>query len=262
MPTLLDVQNTFADAVFRAAPEHAAGFCAGEASAVQERLAIYRETAFGVLTTALCLTYPAVCRIVGENLFTAAAEHFIAQSPPALGYLNDYGAGFDDFLVDFPPAASISYLTEMARLEWAVNGALYAADAMPMPHSRLSELGALRHEHVRLVPHPSLRLLSATFPVEKLWRAVLDDDEAAYSHFDFSAGSRWLAISRTGKRVEVATLPESDWRFVSALADGLPLDRALAAFAPEDGAAALAGHFANGLFVDFTDLYQRETPDV
>ncbi len=262
MPTLLETQSAFRDAILLAAPERAATLCAGEDDAAHERLAIYRDTALGVLTGALRLTYPAVCRIVGVEFFDAAAELFIAQSPPGCGYLNVYGAGFGEFLAAFPPATSLCYLPEVAALEWAVNGALHAADAVPMPLFRLTDLGALGHEHVRLKSHPSLRLLTASFPAERLWRAVLDDDEAALSHFDFAVGPRWLLVSRTQSGVEIIAQPETEWHLTRALADGMPLDRALAKFTPENPARVLAAHFASGRFIDFSTMQATETPDV
>ena len=262
MPTLLETQSIFFDTVLRAMPAQAAAFIAGDDETAPERLAVYRDTALGVLTTALRLTYPAVCRIVGEEFLEAAAEIFIAQAPPVSAYLNDYGAGFADFLAAFPPARPLSYLPAMAALEWAVNGALHALDAGSMSAARLSALSGLGHEHVRLVPHPSLRFLSATFPVELLWRAVLDDDDAALESFDFGAGQRWFLISRTKAHVEVVALSEVDWRFAKALAEGASLEQALNDTKPDDPAALLGAHFASGRFTDFTIAPSTENSDV
>ena len=262
MLPLLETQCAFGAAIFSATPGDAAAFIAGDGDAAHERLAVYRDTALGVLTTALRLTYPAVCRIVGEEFFEAAAEIFIAQAPPVSAYLNDYGASFADFLAAFPPARSLSYLPAMAALEWAVNGALHALDAGPMSAARLSTLAGLGHEQVRFVPHPSLRFLSTTFPGELLWRAVLDDDDTTLENFDFNAGQRWLLVSRTKAHVEIAALPEAEWHFAKALAEGKSLEWALNDAKPDDPAAFLGAHFANGRFIDFIDVPSTEYSDV
>ena len=262
MPALLETQCAIGAAIFSVTPGDAAAFIAGGGDAAHERLAVYRDTMLSVLTTALRLTYPAVCRIVGEEFFEAAAEIFIVQSPPASAYLNDYGAGFADFLAAFPPARPLSYLPEMTALEWAINCALHAPDAGTMSAARLSALAGLGHEQVRLVPHPSLQFLSATFPVELLWRAVLDDDDTALENFDFNAGRRWLLVSRTKAHVEIAALPEAEWHFAKALAEGKSLERALNDAKPDDPVALLGAYFAGGHFTDFIDAPSTEYSNV
>src|SRR5260370_23822662 len=90
-----------------------------------DRLSIYRNTLYGTLTNALRLSYPAVHRLVGAEFFEASAQKFIEDEPPRGAYLDDYGAGFPDFLARFPAAASVPYLPDVARLEWAVSRALH-----------------------------------------------------------------------------------------------------------------------------------------
>src|SRR6516165_909152 len=90
------------------------------------RLEVYRNTFAGVLVNALRLSYPAVQKLVGEAFFEGAARAFIAGHPPASACLDDYGAAFPEFLAAFSPASSLAYLSDVARLEWAVCRALHA----------------------------------------------------------------------------------------------------------------------------------------
>src|SRR6266540_1152692 len=62
----------------------------GESSA--RRFGVYRNNVLVSLTEALRETYPAVCRIVGDEFFRAMARMYVLASPPASPVLLDYGA--------------------------------------------------------------------------------------------------------------------------------------------------------------------------
>ena len=61
-----------------------------------------------------------------------AVEDDSLAHPSRSGDLNDYGEDFADFLADYPHARELSYLPDVARLEWLVQIVYYAADA-PTP---------------------------------------------------------------------------------------------------------------------------------
>ena len=54
---------------------------------------------------------------------------------------------FPEFLARFPPAASLAYIADVARLEWAVNRALHAPDAAPLDVARLADRAGGRGPH-------------------------------------------------------------------------------------------------------------------
>ena len=56
---------------------------------------------------------------------------FIARHPPQSPALVEFGGAFALFLAAFEPAGSLSYLTDIARMEWARHAAYHAADAAP-----------------------------------------------------------------------------------------------------------------------------------
>src|SRR5258708_14100720 len=116
-----------------------------------DRIDIYRNTFVTGVTKALRLTYPAVHRLVGAEFFEGAAGHFIAQHPPRAAYLDEYGEEFPDFLARFRPAASLAYLADVARLEWAVSRAIHAADIEPLDLTRLAALPPEDQPRVRFV---------------------------------------------------------------------------------------------------------------
>jgi len=237
MPALRELQSTFARALLDGA--------AGEDASEPQRMAIYRQTALSALSNALSLTFPAVQRLVGAGFFDTAAQEFIRSHPPVSACLNDYGRGFAEFLPQFPHAAGLAYLADVARLEWAVNCALHAPDAAPLDLAALAALAPAQMAAVRFVPHPSIAVLSLDTPADAIWRAVLDQDEAAMRAIDPRAGPVWLLIERCETGIHVRRMDSAGWRETQGLFAGEPLHALLG----EGLDALLANHLASGRFI-------------
>jgi len=231
------------------APSLGDALLAGEDSAL--RLAIYRNTCLSALVNALRLSFPAVQRLVGADFFEAAAREFVRSSPPASAYLNDYGAGFPGFLSQFPPAAGLAYLGDVAQLEWAVNRALHAADAQRLDLTRLASLDEPALSRVSFTAHPALNLLRLESPADAIWRAVLDQNDAAMAAIDPAGGPVHLLIERGAAGVQVRRLGAAAWDFTARLCTGTPLYAVLADGPHDDADAWLAEHLSAGRLVQF-----------
>lgn len=216
-----------------------------------DRLNIYRNTFVTGVTKALRLSYPVVHRLVGTDFFEGAADIFIMRHPPRAAHLNEYGAAFSDFLRDFRPAASLAYLADVARLEWAVNRAIHAVDIEPLALARLEALPLEDRGRICFVPHPSISLVLADCPVDVIWQGVLSGDDAALAAVDLGAGPVHLLVERGPTGVEVSRLRADDWYLAAALCEHRPLADV---FAQTDGIGAeaqLAAHLVAGRFIDF-----------
>jgi hypothetical protein len=242
-------------AVYRSLVAHddrdAAAYIRADGLAAADRLSIYRNTLLGTLTNALRLSYPAVHHLVGADFFRAAAEKFVEGQPPRGAYLDEYGAAFPDYLAQFPAAASVPYLSDVARLEWAVSCALHAPDATPLDVTALREVAEDNHDRVRFVPHPSVHMTRANFPADTIWRAVLDHDDAALGAIDLDNAPLWLLVQRLPIGIDVRRLNEAAWRCTSALCAGRPLEVAIEGASAIDVATLLAEHLAAGRFIAF-----------
>jgi hypothetical protein len=225
-----------------------------------DRLSIYRNTSRRTLTNTLRLAYPAVLRLVGEDFFVAAADAFIAGEPPHTGWLDLYGAAFPYFLNGFAPARTLSYLSDVARLEWTIVRAAHAADAAPLAPAQLAALAASDHARLRFVPHPSIGLLASRYPVDAIWRAVLARDDGALAAIDLSSGPVWLLIDGRAN-IEVTRLDEQRWQFAATLLAGQILSAAIEGIDnPDDAAPWLAEHLAAGHFAGFALSGTERTP--
>jgi len=217
----------------------------------QDRLDIYRNTFLLSLTKALQLCFPVVQRLVGEDFFEGAAQIFITEHPPRAAWLDQYGGEFPDFLRLFAPATSVTYLGDVAELEWAVNCVLHAPDAAPLDVATLSAIDPEDQNRICFVASPSIRLLYLGHPVDDVWRAVLAGDDDALRNVDIDAGLVHMVVERRATGVEVLRSNELAWRFLSELCSGQTFETAIDRIENFDSAAELAEHLALGRFSGF-----------
>lgn len=243
-------------------PAAAAGAVALEHGlGAEARLAIYRHHIFATLTDVLKATYPVVCRLVDERFFAYAADQYIRRRPPAGPCLFEYGEGLADFLATFAPCRGLTYLPDVARLEWAMNVAEHADDVVPLDDRALRSVVAADTPRVRFAFDPSLTLLQSSWPIDRIWRA--NQPEAADSTVDLAAGGVRLEVRRAGDDVVFRSLEPAPWAFRSALAAGRALETAAAAGLALDPGFDLAGAFrtllADGVLTAFI-LSPKESP--
>jgi len=255
-PSLLELQRALHRAIVCEDDAALVGAIATDALAIPNAIAIYRNTVRWTLTRALCLSYPAVNRLVGTEFFEGAVDAFLQRHWPVSACLNDFGGDFAAFLESFAPAAELSYLPDVAQLEWAVHQALHAPEATALELERLQQLNDVQRGAVCFVAHPSLRLVAVQTPADSIWRAVLERDEQKLTSIDTTVGPAWLVVQRAPDGgAEVSSVPESEWRLLEALSSGVRLEQALLSFCDASPGVdidhALAQLLALGRFTDF-----------
>ncbi len=252
MPSLRELQDAVRRSIVDRDDVDAMAHVVADGIAQQERLSIYRNTFAQTLIRALRLSYPAVDRLVGVEFFDAAAREFIAQQPPRSSYLDEFGGDFVAFLRRFAPAASVPYLPDVARLEWAVSRSLHAADARALTIASLRSVDAADYARICFVPHPSVSMVRTDYPADLIWHTVLMDDDAALAAIDLSGGPVCLMVQRKISGVEVDRVDGTVWRFARALCSGYPLGSTLDDSPDIDATTALAGLLTQGCFAGFS----------
>ena len=260
MLSLREVQNAIRRSVVLRDDSDAAAYIVDDGLPAERRLAVYRNTFDGSLTRALRLSFPAIHRLVGAEFFEAATQSFVHEQPPHSAWLDEYGAGFAESLARFPPAASLAYLRDVARLEWAVNRALHAPDVEPLEVALLSALSPADHERVCFVAHPSVGVLELAYPADVIWRAVLAQDDAALAAIDLASGPVWLIVERAASGIDVTRVGGQAWRFTADLLAGQPLGIALEAAEDIDAPSLLADHLKAGRFSAFNLAHPAAMP--
>ena len=219
---------------------HAAGLNA------ERRLAIYRNHHRISLAGALAANFPTVAKVVGEQAFQTLAESFIALDPPREPSLAAYGAGFAAFLEEDARARRLSYLADVARLDWARNLAERADDLAVFGPQHLAALDEARLTSFTLAPHPSLTLLPSPFPLLRIRDLAAGATEDGVS---LDQGGVHLMIWRADGAISCTDLEPPMFRFVVSLASGKLLAEAAEHLAPERLPEVLAVTVLSGAFL-------------
>lgn len=218
--------QAFVAALFDAELPYPDGLSTWNGSDPAARFAVYRNNVIVSLIDALADTYPVTQELVGEAFFRAMARLYIGEAPPHSRVLAFYGASFPDFIEQFPPAASVPYLADVARLEMLRVEAYHAADTSALSAEviaqALANADSLPQQLITF--HPSLRLLQSQYAVVSLWAAHQGITEI--STVDPLIAESALVV-RPHLNVEIIRLDHGASDFVSQLFQGNTLGEAL-----------------------------------
>jgi len=143
---------------------------------VADRLGIYRNAYRVRLIEALDDTYPVLHAVLGDEVFSALGEEFVAAHPSVHRSIRWYGSALSEFLRQCPPYAEQPILAELALLEWTLAEVFDAADAKPKPRSALSAIDASAWSELKFEFHPALRRLHLHWNTAAVWQAMKRDE--------------------------------------------------------------------------------------
>jgi hypothetical protein len=219
MQSLPDLQRALAAALMApdaTPPDCIIGACGMDAAAA---LAVYRNNVFTNYRKALRDDFPAILALVGEGFFQSACDAYAREHASQSGDLNRFGAAFMEFLKIWPPARSLAYLPDVARLEWAIHLAFNAAEAAPLQLESLAAVPPGLVPRLRWHLHPSAVLIESRYPVYAIWRISTLAPEGN-EQVDLDAGPDRLLVVRRGASVEIEPLALAEWTALTALAAG------------------------------------------
>lgn len=213
------------------------------------RLNLYRNNTRAMFVGALARSFPVIVRRVGDGYFHRLAAEYRDAHPSRSGDLHWIGENFPAWLTVRLAGTQYAWLADLARLEWACEEVLVAAD---VPAISIEALGVVAPEalpEVRLQLQPALRCVSSRYPVWSVWRANQPDQPGEAIAAD--RGAEHVVITRTDDRPVLHLRPEAEVQFVAALSAGAGLQDALesSSLPVEDLPLALAWLFQNGLVV-------------
>ena len=221
----MSTQTSFAHALLSAELPCPTGLTTWNGSDPTLRFAVYRNNVMVSLIDALADTYPVVQTLVGEEFFRAMAREFAQNNPPRSAIMAYYGRDFADFIAVLPPAASVPYLADVARLEMARVMAYYAADVAAIQpqvlQAALTESQQLLS--LRLVLHPSVHVIQSSFAIFSVWAAHQGDVGALTIDPDVA---QTALVYREGLDVNTMELAAGAGAFVSTLLGGKTLAEA------------------------------------
>lgn len=244
-PDLAHLQAALHGAIARPGAEswtHAGALLAPSPMTAQRRLSLYARGYRARLLDALRREFPALCALMGPDVFDLFADGYIVAHPPTSPSLHDLGAHFPAWLeATRPPGqpGDVEALpAQLARLERAWSGALRAPGpegrVPPPPDLLLQPTGRLK------LPETTV-LLRLDFDFAPLLAAVADGDTPPSPE----PRPTMVAIARADYRVRLHTLGPCRFAWLEAL--GYDGNSALAA-----AATAASGGESGKLLADLT----------
>jgi len=220
----------------------------------EKLLGIYRGNSFAALTQVLQLTYPVVEKLVGADFFKYAAHEFIQDNWPENGDMDSYGENFAGFLAGFAPVAELVYLPDTAKFEWLYQESALAENAKSLAAEAFTELTPEDYLQVKLRLHPSARLFSSPYPIEKIWRANMENSGEDVS---LAEGGCQILLLRPETQVMLHSLSAPEYIFLQKLLTGVSLYEAYEMATEDEQQFALdiclQSHILNG---SFSEIYK------
>ena len=243
MPDLATLQQLVSTALADSArSDDVLPLIAGDATRARARLAIYRGNVGANAALALVATYPIVRKLIGAEFFDGLAHAYCRDHPSASGDLNELGEHLANFVKTFPPAQTLPYLPDVARMEWLAHRAHYAANHAPLDLGRLASIREDDYPRLQLTLHPAVATLKSAYPLFRIWE-VHQDDYGGEIAVDFDGDAEAIVIYRPQFRATVARLTRGEAAFLDAIGGsnllGAALEQASAADNAFDFAASL-----------------------
>ena len=136
-------------------------------NSTQQNFKIYRNNIQQNRVNALQIAFPTINALLGEAFFAAMALVYIAEHPASHANLHAEGATFAAFIAQFPPAAAFPYLSDVARLDWAIHRAHYAVDIDPISAEQIAA-HAERLDSLIFEFHPAMQCIASPYPIAKI----------------------------------------------------------------------------------------------
>jgi hypothetical protein len=203
---------------------------------------VHRNTVASALIDALQANYPTVEQLVGREWFRACAAVYVRDNPPVTPVLAMYGASFPGFLADFPPAAALPYLGEVARIDRLFTEAHAASDVPCLAPTVLAWLSPAVLFEQRLALHPAARCGRFRHSAVTIWQYHRPDTRGAELMIDDRSES--ALITRRHGEVECTPLDLPAFAFLEQIRSGATLGEAGTAALEIDRTADVAGYLA------------------
>lgn len=249
MPSLADTQRGFRNAI-AGAPEGALLAMLRCPADQAGRLDIYRRHYRESFRRHLRGRFPTLEWLLGTDRLVALADRTLAQRPPRLPSLAEYGAELVDTILEsgegLPP-----YAADVASVDWCLGCLSVAVAAEPVPLQSLAALDPQRLADVTLVLQPGLAFLHTDWPVDELIHIRKQANPP--EEFAFAARETFLQLQGARGHFSLLRLAPGAFAFRAALAAGQTLGAAAgagaAAQASFDLTQSLAALFAGGLVI-------------
>ena len=215
LPSLRDTQAAFAAHLAGHDRPDLVAAIAGDSRIALQRLQLHRHHVTRSIGAALAATFPTVAAVVGQEFFGRLANGFVAGTSLKDPVLSRYGGRFHQFVAAKQEMHGLSYLADVARLDWALNVAFHAPFE---PRLSVADLARCPQDSL---PGLSLRLPAGTsliesaWPLDLIWQASQPD--TSVDRVDLAEGPFYLLVFRRPDDAAFAVLSAGEAAFIKCL---------------------------------------------
>ncbi len=226
-------------------------------------LIAYQANGHALAERGLLAAYPVMAQLIGTESFNALARALWHQHPPRCGDLAQWGDALSGFLARSEQLAEVSYLADVARVEWALHRVAGAPDADTdlLSFARLSSEDP---ETLTLRLAPGTALITSAWPVVSLVTAHTAGEPtlAEVGQRVRDRVGETAVVWRQGWRPCVAACPVNALGVLQALLAGAALTEALGLAAADfDFSDWLTQAVHSGLVTGVTDATPPQPKD-
>lgn len=227
MPSLRELQEAFLEGVLGNDDQPLTRHILAAGLPGRRRLQVYRNNIRASLTQALKCIYGVVGQLVGANAFRQTAHAYTREHPSVAGTLHHYGKEFPEFLATLPNLASLPYLPDVARLEWARHEVFHAAEHVEVNLARLASLAPAQQENLHFRLQPTVRLIASPYPILRIWE-VNQPNYQGDDKVSLAEGGTRILVFRRGWQVLMQCIETGEFTLLQAFQTGIPLAEAYA----------------------------------
>lgn len=192
----------------------------------EQRLQVYRNNVYLILTEHLQNIFPVVFKLVGNRFFQQSAKAFITEQPPSSGDMAFYGENFPKFLNLLPSLSAHPYTSDVAEMEWHY----YAAGILPL-HPILSSEDFQQElqnngQIINITFQPHISVLKSPYPVLDIWQHIRNNTEDALDSLNMKQPCH-LIIYRNDREVMLLSTDEAVFAFADTIKTGKVAEEAL-----------------------------------
>lgn len=188
----------------------------------KERIDIYRDGYRARLVECLVDDYPAVAYALGEDRFETLCHGYMAAHPSQSPNLNAFGRHMAEWSQGFADPMA-PFVSDLARLEWAMVTVLHAAPAQNLSLAELSRIPPAAFSTATFTKSDTALALEFAFPVNAFFQAFRMDRQPSVPARAWSA----TAVFRDGATLWRMDLSPPMHALLARLFGGSTLGQAL-----------------------------------
>ncbi|MGH7843437.1 MAG: HvfC/BufC family peptide modification chaperone [Candidatus Binataceae bacterium] len=155
----------------------AAIICGDERLSPPERVAIYADAYFYRLLEVFKEDYPATLAVLGDAQFHNLITGYLIDYPPSEPSIMYAGRDLPTFLRANALTERTPFVADLAALERALVEIFHAADAVPLEAAAMNAIAPADWPSLRMRRHPASRILEVGWRVERVLRAVEQQEQ-------------------------------------------------------------------------------------